>query len=122
MCKSEIFFNLLGLTERETEVPRERILGDFRDMESTDARYVLVRLLSEAGLYPDQIAGMTNRTARGGTAPAGAEHHLADDRNISGTNKETHQNRTLDGARVVEYVCTTVGLVTGTTKYKYNYE
>lgn len=65
MCKSEIFFNLLVLTERETEVPRERILGDFRDMESTDARYVLVRLLSEAGLYPDQIAGMTNRTARG---------------------------------------------------------
>ena len=61
MCKSEIFFNLLVLTERETEVPRERILGDFRDMESTDARYVLVRLLSEAGLYPDQ----TNRTARG---------------------------------------------------------
>ena len=57
MCKSEIFFNLLGLTERETEVSRERILGDFRDMES--------RLLSEAGLYPDQIAGMTNRTARG---------------------------------------------------------
>lgn len=50
MCKSEIFFNLLVLTERETEVPRERILGDFRDMESTDARYVLVRLLSEAGL------------------------------------------------------------------------
>ena len=57
MCKSEIFFNLLGLTERETEVPKERILGDFRAMESTDARYVRVRLLSEAGL--------TNRTARG---------------------------------------------------------
>ena len=113
MCKSEIFFNLLVLTERETEVPRERILGDFRDMESTDARYVLVRLLSEAGLYPDQIAGMTNRTARG------VRRLLA---RISGTNKETHQNRTLDGARVVEYVCTTVGLVTGTTKYKYNYE
>lgn len=122
MCKSEIFFNLLGLTERETEVPKERILGDFRDMESTDARYVLVRLLSEAGLYPDQIAGMTNRTARG------IRHLLA--RNITSPmigiylelNKETHQNRTLDGVRVVEYVCTTVGLVTGTTKYKYNYE
>lgn len=121
MCKSEIFFNLLGLTERETEVSRERILGDFRDMESTDARYVLVRLLSEAGLYrPD--SGDDQPHGTGDTAPAGAEHHLADDRNISGTNKETHQNRTLDGARVVEYVCTTVGLVTGTTKYKYNYE
>ncbi len=122
MCKSEIFFNLLGLTERETEVSRERILGDFRDMESTDARYVLVRLLSEAGLYPDQIAGMTNRTARG------IRRLLA--RNITSPMigiyleqiTETHQNRTLDGARVVEYVCTTVGLVTGTTKYKYNYE
>lgn len=42
MCKSEIFFNLLVLTERETEVPRERILGDFRDMESTDAYFAQV--------------------------------------------------------------------------------
>lgn len=70
MCKSEIFFNLLVLTERETEVPRERILGDFRDMESTDARYVLVRLLSEAGLYPDQIAGMIWKRRTGTCPPA----------------------------------------------------
>lgn len=52
MCKSEIFFNLLVLTERETEVPRERILGDFRDMESTDARYVLVRLPRKPACIP----------------------------------------------------------------------
>ena len=41
MCKSEIFFRLLCLTEEETEVKRERILGDCKDMEATDARYVL---------------------------------------------------------------------------------
>lgn len=122
MCKSEIFFNLLGLTERETEVPKERILGDFRDMESTDARYVLVRLLLGSRPVSRPDSGDDQPHGTGDTAPAGPKHHLADDRNISGTNKETHQNRTLDGVRVVEYVCTTVGLVTGTTKYKYNYE
>lgn len=45
MCKSEIFFRLLSLTEQETEVTRDRILGDYKDMEATDARYVLVTLL-----------------------------------------------------------------------------
>lgn len=42
MCKSEIFFKLLSLTEEETEVSRDRILGDYKDMETTDARYVLL--------------------------------------------------------------------------------
>lgn len=65
MCKSEIFFRLLSLTEQETEVPRNRILGDCKDMESTDARYILVTLLTEMGLYPDQIAKLLHRTARG---------------------------------------------------------
>lgn len=45
MCKSDIFFKLLSLTEQETEVPRNRILGDCKDMESTDARYILVTFL-----------------------------------------------------------------------------
>lgn len=36
--------------------------------------------------------------------------------------RQSYELQTLDGVRVVEYVCTTVGLVTGTTKYKYNYE
>ena len=65
MCKSEIFFRLLSLTEQETEVTRDRILGDYKDMEATDARYVLVTLLTEKGLYPDQIATFLHRTARG---------------------------------------------------------
>lgn len=65
MCKSEIFFRLLSLTEEETEVSRDRILGDCKDMETTDARYVLVTLLTEKGLYPDQIATLLHRTARG---------------------------------------------------------
>ena len=65
MCKSEIFFRLLSLTEQETEVTRDRILGDYKDMEATDARYVLVTLLTEKGLYPDQIAKFLHRTARG---------------------------------------------------------
>ena len=108
MCKSEIFFNLLVLTERETEVHGRQICACQAALGS--------RPVSRPDSGDDQPHGA------GSTAPAGAEHHLADDRNISGTNKETHQNRTLDGARVVEYVCTTVGLVTGTTKYKYNYE
>ena len=42
MCKREIFFRLLSLTEEETEVSRDRILGDYKDMETTDAGMFLL--------------------------------------------------------------------------------
>ena len=65
MCKSDIFQHLLRLTAEETETTAERITGSHTDMESTDARYILVTLLYERGFYPSQIAPLLNRKPRG---------------------------------------------------------
>lgn len=65
MCKSDIFLRLLQLTAEETETSSERITGMYTDMESTDARYILVTLLYERGFYPSQIAVLMNRKPRG---------------------------------------------------------
>ncbi len=65
MCKSDIFQLLLRLTAEETETSAERITGNHTDMESTDARYILVTLLYERGFYPSQIATLLNRKPRG---------------------------------------------------------
>ena len=64
MCKSEIFQHLLRLTAEETETAPDRITGRCADMESTDARFILVTLLYERGFYPSQIALWLNRTPR----------------------------------------------------------
>lgn len=64
MCKTEIFADLSGLVSRETEIPIERILSESKDTETVDARYILVRLLSERGMYPSQIAGLMRKTRR----------------------------------------------------------
>lgn len=65
MCKSDIFQHLLRLTAEETETSAERITGFYGDMESTDARYILVTILYERGFYPSQIAALLNRKPRG---------------------------------------------------------
>ena len=64
MRKTEIFAKILSLVERETEVSRERILSNDKDMETVDARYMVVVLLFESGLYPGVIAGMIHKTRR----------------------------------------------------------
>ena len=47
MYKSEVFGKLLRLVAEETEVSEESILGTEKDMETTDARYVLVVLMQK---------------------------------------------------------------------------
>lgn len=64
MCKSEIFQQLLRLTSEVTETAPDRITGRCADMESTDARFILVTVLYERGFYPSQIAVWLNRTPR----------------------------------------------------------
>ena len=64
MCKTAIFSQLLQLTAEETEIHADRITGRNTDMESTDARYILVTLLYERGFYPSQIAVWFNRNPR----------------------------------------------------------
>lgn len=56
MCKSEIFAETINLVAQETEIPASRILSSDKDTETVDARYLLVQLLVERGMYPSQKA------------------------------------------------------------------
>lgn len=60
MCKSEIFAETINLVAQETEIPASRILSSDKDTETVDARYLLVQLLVERGMYPSQIAPKIN--------------------------------------------------------------
>ena len=60
MCKSEIFAETINLVAQETEIPASRILSS----ETVDARYLLVQLLVERGMYPSQIAPKIHKTKR----------------------------------------------------------
>ena len=64
MCKTEIFADILDTVSTETEIPKERILSESKDAEVVDARYILVKLLTDTGMYPSQIASKTNKTRR----------------------------------------------------------
>lgn len=63
MCKSEIFAEIIEAVSRETEVSASQILGCSKHMEVVDARSILVKLLNERGLYPEQIAMLLHKTA-----------------------------------------------------------
>lgn len=62
MCKSEIFAETINLVAQETEIPASRILSSDKDTETVDARYLLVQLLVERGMYPSQIAPKIHKT------------------------------------------------------------
>lgn len=62
MCKTKIFAEVLKAVSVETEIPEDMILSKCRSMEVVDARSVLVKILSEKGLYPVQIAYMLHKT------------------------------------------------------------
>lgn len=64
MCKSEIFAETINLVAQETEITASRILSSDRDTETVDARYLLVQLLVERGMYPSQIAPKIHKTKR----------------------------------------------------------
>lgn len=59
MCKSEIFSAILDRVERETELPRERILSAEKQADIVEARSLLFHFLHRAGFYPSQIARVT---------------------------------------------------------------
>lgn len=63
MCKSEIFAEIIEAVSRETEVSASQILGCSKHMEVVDARSILVKLLHENGLYPEQIAVLLHKTS-----------------------------------------------------------
>ncbi len=64
MSKSEIFAEALNMVSKETELPVEKILSSCKDAETVDARHLLVRLLTDRGIYPAQIAVLMSKTER----------------------------------------------------------
>lgn len=59
MCKSIIYQALLERVERETEIPRERILSGEKQTDVVEARCLLFHFMQKAGFYPSQIARTT---------------------------------------------------------------
>jgi hypothetical protein len=64
MYKLEIFKNTLSAVVEETEIKRELILSSNKQEEVVDARYLLVEIMSEQGLYPTQISNLTGVCVR----------------------------------------------------------
>lgn len=56
MYKMQIYLDTLSAVAEETEVENEKILSGCKAEEVIDARAILIRLLSEQGLYPIQIS------------------------------------------------------------------
>lgn len=65
MCKSTLFEDILSVVSNVTEIGRDRILSECKEMEVADARSLLVKFLSDAGMYPKCIASLINRSAAG---------------------------------------------------------
>ena len=62
MCKSEIFAKIINIVSKETEVSVDQILSSDKNMETVDARYLLVFFLFESGMYPSQIAAHSHKS------------------------------------------------------------
>lgn len=56
----KIYLDTLSAVAEETEVEVEKILSGCKEEEVVDARILLIRLLSEQGLYPIQISKFTS--------------------------------------------------------------
>lgn len=63
MCKQKIFSILIEKVSEVTDIKQEDILSNSKDMETVDARSILVYLLYEAGFYPKRIASLLGKTA-----------------------------------------------------------
>lgn len=64
MKKGELFNNILELVAQETDLSQFEITSKSRIAEIVDARCLFVRLLSDVGFYPSDIAKRINLTQR----------------------------------------------------------
>ena len=60
----QVYLDTLSAVAEETEVEMEKILSGCKEEEVIDARAILIRLLSEQGLYPIQISRFTGICVR----------------------------------------------------------
>ena len=64
LFQRDIILYIQSLVSKETEVSVDQILSSDKKMETVDARYLLVSLLFESGMYPSQIAAHIHKTKR----------------------------------------------------------
>lgn len=64
MYKMQIFQEVISEVIDATEIEKEQILSPCKREEVVDARAVLIKLLSEKGLYPMQISRLTGINLR----------------------------------------------------------
>ncbi len=64
MSKREVFTRVLDIVSEVTDTPSEEILSKSRKEDIIDARYLLVYLLYENGVYPYHIANYIGCSTR----------------------------------------------------------
>ena len=64
MYKLQIFQEVLSAVEEETDIERSRILSGVKSEEVVDARSLLIKVMSERGLYPTQISHLSGINVR----------------------------------------------------------
>lgn len=64
MYKSQIITSVLESVSRETEISIPQILSPCRIRDIVDARFMSIKLLHDAGIYPLNIARTFNITPR----------------------------------------------------------
>jgi hypothetical protein len=64
MYKVQIFQEVLSAVVDATDVEQEQILSGCKQEEVVDARSLLVKLMSDKGLYPMQISNLTGINCR----------------------------------------------------------
>lgn len=64
MYKMQIFQETLSAVVETTEIEQGQILSGCKQEEVVDARSLLIKLMSEKGLYPVQISKITGLNSR----------------------------------------------------------
>lgn len=64
MYKMQIFQETLAAVVDATDVGREQILSGCKQEEVVDARALLIKLMSDKGLYPMQISNVSGLNSR----------------------------------------------------------
>lgn len=62
MCKSEIFERIAAAVAAEMELPVAEVLSQRKTTEVVDARYLLIRISLDKGLYRADVARRTGLT------------------------------------------------------------
>lgn len=62
MRKEDLFQYAINLVSEITDITKENIMSKSRKIEYVDARYMIVYILHNHGLYYDEIAGMMKCT------------------------------------------------------------